>query len=699
MTFWLLLTAVMCPVLDPPMHGVIVTQGSSYNDVIEFDCNTGYNLQGSRQRTCQQDGQWSGELTTCNPVTCPVLDPPMHGVIVTQGSLYNDVIEFDCNTGYNLQGSRQRTCQQDGQWSGELTTCNPVMCPVLDPPMHGVIVTQGSSYNDVIEFDCNTGYNLQGSRQRTCQQDGQWSGELTTCNPVMCPVLDPPMHGVIVTQGSSYNDVIEFDCNTGYNLQGSRQRTCQQDGQWSGELTICIIHSNQSPCVVPRPQTDVIILSGGDIIDPFVIRQVEHGRRLEFRCGDPQTYILISESESVCTNAVWSHTSSPRCVIRCPEISALENGNIVGDKFYRNQWVEFTCDEGFNLKGSRRRRCNSTGEWTGTETYCMDSNASPCIIPLPQTPVLIYTSSGGIIDPSIQRRAEHGTLLAFRCVNPEEYILTSEPVSECDNGEWSVTSNPRCVIRCPEISAPENGNIVGDKFYRNQWVEITCDDGFNLKGSRRRRCNSTGEWTGTETYCMDNSKWPCVVPGVGNQPVVITTSGSVVDRNEQRTLEHDTHIDFQCADPYTHTLITEQTSTCVNGSWSHSENPKCYINCPVLNAPVNGLVTGDKYYRTQSLTFSCNEGYRLRGSRRRVCTGSGEWSGRDVSCSPIENYCGDPGSIVDGKITGVSFNTWDMVIYECNAGYYLSGPSSLLCLPGNQWSGQPPTCGTYSNIE
>ncbi|XP_071948697.1 E-selectin-like [Antedon mediterranea] len=198
---------------------------------------TQLHLTTENKRICTE-GQWSGQEPFC-AITCPVLDSPINGVILTHGFLYNDVIEFDCNTGYNLQGSRQRTCQQDGQWSGELTTCNPVMCPVLDPPMYGVIVTQGSSYNDVIEFDCNTGYNLQGSRQRTCQQDGQWSGELTTCNPVTCPVLDPPMHGVIVTQGSSYNDVIEFDCNTGYNLQGSRQRTCQQDGQWSGELTTC----------------------------------------------------------------------------------------------------------------------------------------------------------------------------------------------------------------------------------------------------------------------------------------------------------------------------------------------------------------------------------------------------------------------------------------------------------------------------
>jgi len=37
----------------------------------------------------------------------------------------------------------------------------------------------------------------------------------------------------------SYEDTCSFTCNTGYELTGSDNRTCQSDGSWSGTETIC----------------------------------------------------------------------------------------------------------------------------------------------------------------------------------------------------------------------------------------------------------------------------------------------------------------------------------------------------------------------------------------------------------------------------------------------------------------------------
>ena len=38
---------------------------------------------------------------------------------------------------------------------------------------------------------------------------------------------------------SSYEDTCSFTCNTGYQLTGSDNRTCQSDGSWSGSFTLC----------------------------------------------------------------------------------------------------------------------------------------------------------------------------------------------------------------------------------------------------------------------------------------------------------------------------------------------------------------------------------------------------------------------------------------------------------------------------
>ena len=47
-------------------NGSTYTNGESYEgDTCSFTCNTGYELTGSDNRTCQSDGSWSGSETSC----------------------------------------------------------------------------------------------------------------------------------------------------------------------------------------------------------------------------------------------------------------------------------------------------------------------------------------------------------------------------------------------------------------------------------------------------------------------------------------------------------------------------------------------------------------------------------------------------------------------------------------------------------
>ena len=38
---------------------------------------------------------------------------------------------------------------------------------------------------------------------------------------------------------TSYEDICNFTCNTGYELTGSDTRTCQSDRSWSGTDIVC----------------------------------------------------------------------------------------------------------------------------------------------------------------------------------------------------------------------------------------------------------------------------------------------------------------------------------------------------------------------------------------------------------------------------------------------------------------------------
>jgi len=79
--------------------------------------------------------------------------------------------------------------------------------------------------------------------------------------------------------------------------------------------------------------------------------------------------------------------------------------------------------------------------------------------------------------------------------------------------------------------------------------------------------------------------------------------------------------------------------------------PYCYslcficIACPSLTAPANGNIDcslGDDNIPTASdaCTFTCDDGFRLGGSSRRVCQirrGRASWNGEQTTCSGGNN--------------------------------------------------------------
>ena len=67
---------------------------------------------------------------------------------------------------------------------------------------------------------------------------------LTVIFIVSCPPLTDPDNGTFTCLLGddgvlSYKDTCSFACNTGYELTGSGNRTCQSDGSWSGSLSLC----------------------------------------------------------------------------------------------------------------------------------------------------------------------------------------------------------------------------------------------------------------------------------------------------------------------------------------------------------------------------------------------------------------------------------------------------------------------------
>ena len=83
------------------------------------------------------------------------------------------------------------------------------------------------SYEDTCSFSCNTGYELTGSSDRTCQSDGSWSGSPVSCIIMECPSTSLPMNSMLAESCSStYQSMCELQCQEGFNGTGHPSYVC-----------------------------------------------------------------------------------------------------------------------------------------------------------------------------------------------------------------------------------------------------------------------------------------------------------------------------------------------------------------------------------------------------------------------------------------------------------------------------------------
>ena len=107
-----------------------------------------------------------------------------------------------------------------------------VSCSSLHNPNNGVMNCllgddEVLSYEDTCSFTCNTGYELTGSTERTCQSDGSWSESPVSCVIMECPSSSLPMNSMLTESCSStYQSVCELQCQEGFTGTGDPSYVC-----------------------------------------------------------------------------------------------------------------------------------------------------------------------------------------------------------------------------------------------------------------------------------------------------------------------------------------------------------------------------------------------------------------------------------------------------------------------------------------
>uniref|UniRef100_A0A3B3HXQ4 C3/C5 convertase n=1 Tax=Oryzias latipes TaxID=8090 RepID=A0A3B3HXQ4_ORYLA len=141
-----------------------------------------------------------------------------------------------------------RRCQSNGHWTPSSKrfpqTCKPVKCPDPNVLENGNVSPFQERYSvgHTTRSECYPGYTLQGSSSRTCLSNGKWSGSTPICSHDSGDTCsDPGVPAGASRRGNLFatGAIVMYTCKDNTFLVGSQERTCQENGRWTGREPAC----------------------------------------------------------------------------------------------------------------------------------------------------------------------------------------------------------------------------------------------------------------------------------------------------------------------------------------------------------------------------------------------------------------------------------------------------------------------------
>ncbi|GFT31306.1 sushi, von Willebrand factor type A, EGF and pentraxin domain-containing protein 1 [Nephila pilipes] len=357
---------------------------------LRYVCKKGFEPEGPMILYCLRTGQWTSDTPTCRTsaydetriqCTPPGVDPnadvevpPIDPQNIGSGFDVGEVLSYTCRDGYEMEGQAKITCLQHGQWSYSAPKChlrsqiigdstNVDQCKNHGPISNGIVVVirnnriqPSSSPSAQTDFEypvgtqlhyyCNHGYVSRGERNLVCERGGFWSGEVPICievnsppeHPIQClhPGVDtnaeveiPLMDSQKIGTGFDEGVVLSYTCKDGYELDGEAFITCERNGQWSA----------------PSPRCN------------FIDRKTDDSSEEE-QCeyNGPIPNGLVEVFSTLNEHRQPSTSNSDQDDLELPFGTRLQ----------------YSCEEGYFLRGDSNLVCESGGFWSSEEPVCME---------------------------------------------------------------------------------------------------------------------------------------------------------------------------------------------------------------------------------------------------------------------------------------------------------------------------------------
>ncbi|XP_072133942.1 complement component receptor 1-like protein isoform X3 [Mobula birostris] len=277
------------------IHGYSRAPNTTFRSKAVFYCDSGYLLVGRNYWLCTADG-WSGQIPTCEAVTCANLSPISNGEAPSppygEHWEYGMVAKYSCDKKYSLIGAERLVCTETGEWNNPPPKCKVRNCSNPGEIVNGYIQAPNTTFGSRATFSCKTGYQLVGRSYLLCAADG-WDGQIPTCEAVRCAPLPPISNGIVPSPPSGeqweYGIVAVYSCDAGYSLQGAVNLTCSETGEWNWTPPMCIAKN----CGYP-----------GEIVNGYsVAANTTFGSRAIFYCE--KGFLMVGKNYRVCTATGW----------------------------------------------------------------------------------------------------------------------------------------------------------------------------------------------------------------------------------------------------------------------------------------------------------------------------------------------------------------------------------------------------------